>query len=265
MTKRNKLIIGNWKMFKDMHGAVTDFSLLAELVKSHSWDGMKIGVAAPSVFLSELCRKTANVVSLFSQNAHWEKEGAFTGEISIPMLQSVHVEGSLVGHSERRQFFGETNVTAGKRVGALLHAGMRAVLCVGESLQERESGLLEQILSAQITEALDATGLKHPHDFIGSNPDEPLFSIAYEPVWAIGTGKSASDQEAQQAHQFVRQVVASYFDLETANKIQILYGGSVKADNVHTFLSCPDVDGALVGGASLEPNAFVQLCLNACV
>lgn len=263
MINRKKMIIGNWKMFKDMQTAVSDFSILVDLIRHQGFNDMCIGIAAPSVFLSELCRKTSNVLTLFSQNAHWEKEGAFTGEISVPMLKSIHVNGSLIGHSERRQFFGETNETAGKRVGALLKQGMKSVLCIGESLQERDSGLLEQVLSKQIAEALNATGLKNAHDFVGSNPLEPLFSIAYEPVWAIGTGKSATEKEAQQAHKFIRSFLAEYFSQEVSEKIQLLYGGSVKVENIKKFISCADIDGALVGGASLNPQQFAQLCENA--
>lgn len=261
MSSRKKLIIGNWKMFKNMQTAVHDFSEFSEMVSSRNLN-MEVGIAAPSIFLPELSRQTKNVISLLSQNVHWENEGAFTGEISVPMLQSAHVTGSLVGHSERRQFFGETNLTAGKRVGALLRAGMKAVLCIGESLKEREEARLEAVLSLQITEALNATGLKNSYEFLGSNPESPLFSIAYEPVWAIGTGKSASEKEAQEAHEFIRAQLSSYFNKETADKIQILYGGSVKVDNVASFVSCPDVDGALVGGASLDPKQFIKLCEN---
>jgi triosephosphate isomerase len=246
-----------------MQTAVSDFSILANLIQALSSSSLSVGIAAPSVFLSELCRKTSNVLTLFAQNAHWEKEGAFTGEISVPMLKSIHVNGSLIGHSERRQFFGETNETAGKRVGALLKQGMKSVLCIGESLQERDSGLLEQVLSKQIAEALNATGLKSAHDFVGSNPLEPLFSIAYEPVWAIGTGKSATEKEAQQAHEFIRSFLAQYFSREVSEKIQLLYGGSVKVENINKFISCADIDGALVGGASLNPQQFAQLCENA--
>ncbi len=187
-------------------------------------------------------------------------EGAFTGEVSPAMLKDLRVAGSLVAHSERRQLFGETDETAGKRMGSLLRQGLRAVLCVGETLEEREKGLLKEVLSRQIKVALRECGLREACEFIGCDPRAPLFSLAYEPVWAIGTGKSASPQEAQQAHQFIREELALYFKKEIVEQLRILYGGSVKPVNILDFLNCPDVDGALVGGASLKPVEFASLC-----
>lgn len=256
--KRNKLIVGNWKMYKKLSAAVADFNELVKFVAEKK-TSTEVGIAAPSVFLSELSRCTRNCVHLYAQNCHWEQEGAFTGEISAPMLKDISICGSLVAHSERRQFFGETNVSAGKRVGALLRNGLSAILCVGESLKQRELGQLKEILSCQIKEAFHASGLRNSYEFIGSNPNAPLFSIAYEPVWAIGTGKAATPAEAQEAHNFIRQEIANFFNEKTAKQIKILYGGSVKPSNAQDFLNCEDIDGALVGGASLIPTEFVKM------
>lgn len=255
---RKKLIIGNWKMYKILSTAVNDFQELANLVAKKNGQA-EVGIAAPSLFLTELSKRTLNCVSLYAQNSHWENEGPFTGEVSPSMLKDIHVCGSLVAHSERRQMFGETNTTAGQRVGALLRQGLKAVLCVGETLDQRESGKLVQILSSQIREALSASGLKNSFDFIGSNSESPLFSVAYEPVWAIGTGKAATPKEAQEVHKLIRNELACYFNMQTANKIKILYGGSVKPSNASDFLSCEDIDGALVGGASLQPQEFIKI------
>lgn len=257
--KRQKLIIGNWKMYKTLSSALSDFTELVTLIKEKNTTA-EIGIAAPSIFLPELARRTNNCVSLYAQNAHWENEGAYTGEISPLMLKEISVAGSLVAHSERRQFFGESNKTAGKRVGALLRYGLKTVLCVGETLEQRESGKLIETLSSQIREALTASRLRNSYEFIGANPASPLFSVAYEPVWAIGTGKAATAKEAQEAHQLIRRELACYFNAETANQIKILYGGSVKPANINDFIQCEDIDGALVGGASLVPSEFVKLC-----
>ena len=259
-SKRRKLVIGNWKMFKDATTASADFSQFSNLVAAQKLN-IEVGISAPSVFLSELARRTQNSVTLFAQNAHWAAEGAFTGEISVPMLKSILVSGSLVAHSERRQMFGETNESSGDRVGALIQAGLKAVLCVGETLQQRENGKLRQILSMQIEEAIAASGIRNAYEFMGTDPSNPLLSIAYEPVWAIGTGKAATSVEAQEAHAFIREVLSNYFDKDTSSKLQILYGGSVKQNNVKEYMSCPDIDGALVGGASLIPNDFFELCM----
>lgn len=257
---RKKMIIGNWKMFKDATSASSDFAEFSNLVLSQKLN-IEVGIAAPSVFLSELARKTQNSVTLFAQNAHWANEGAFTGEISVSMLKSILVLGSLVAHSERRQMFGETNESSGARVGALIRSGMKAVLCVGETLQQRENGKLCQTLTSQIEEAFEASGIRNAYEFMGTNPDNSLLSIAYEPVWAIGTGKAATSIEAQEAHSFIREVLSNCFGKETSARLQILYGGSVKLNNVKEYMSCPDIDGALVGGASLIPKDFFELCM----
>lgn len=257
--QRNKLIIGNWKMYKTLSTAIRDFNELVTLVSTKKGNS-EIGIAAPSIFLSELSTRCKNTINLYAQNVHWENEGAFTGEVSPTMLKELHVTGSLVAHSERRQMFGESNQTAGKRVGALLQNGLKAILCVGETFLQRETGKLAEILSSQIHDALIASNLRNSYEFIGSNPTSPLFSVAYEPVWAIGTGKAATPKEAQEAHRLIRQELARYFNDSTANRIKILYGGSVKPNNINDFLSCEDVDGALIGSASLVAADFAKMC-----
>ncbi len=169
-----------------------------------------------------------------AQNVHWEDEGAFTGEISPPLLLALGVEGAIVGHSERRQYFGETDTTVARRPHAALHAGLRVVACVGETEAQREAGETEDVLRRQVA-VLD------PH---------PNLVVAYEPVWAIGTGKTATPEIAQAAHAFIKSLLDA----------PVLYGGSVKADNADGLLSQPDVDGALVGGASLDIESFVTIC-----
>lgn len=265
ITQRKKFLIGNWKMFKKQREAVADFTLLNQLIaqkKQHSpgWEKKEVGIAAPALFLAELASQNASCVNLYAQNAHWEEQGAFTGELSPSMLKSVGVQGSLVAHSERRSMFGETNATAGKRVGALLKAGMTALLCVGETLEERRAGHLQSVLAAQIQQAIQQAALSSAEQWIGSDVSRPHFLVAYEPVWAIGTGQSATAKEAQEAHLFIRQCLAKAFDVQFADMIPILYGGSVKSGNIQEFMTCSDVDGALVGGASLQPTEFAELC-----
>ena len=173
-------------------------------------------------------------IGVFAQNCHWEAEGAFTGEVSAPMLRELGVYGTLVGHSERRQYFGETDETVGKRVRAALDAGLHVIACVGETEAEREAGETEAVLRRQLAVL---------------EPDDNLV-IAYEPVWAIGTGKSATPQIAQAAHEIVRSVIDA----------PVLYGGSVKPENAAELLSEPAIDGALVGGAALDVDSFAAIC-----
>jgi triosephosphate isomerase (TIM) len=176
--------------------------------------------------------------TVFAQNVHWAAEGAYTGEVSAPMLQELGVAGAIVGHSERRQYFGETDETVARRTAAALEHELRVIACVGESLEERESGQMELVLRVQVEALADAVG---PHDAL---------VVAYEPVWAIGTGKTATPEQAQEAHAFVKSLL----------DVSVLYGGSVKPDNATELLSQAHVDGALVGGASLEVESFTAIC-----
>jgi triosephosphate isomerase len=226
------LIAGNWKMFK---GPADAGEFCRTLRDAQLPSGVDVVVCPPFVSLAVAAQALAGTeVGVFAQNCHWEAEGAFTGEVSAPMLRELGVYGTLVGHSERRQYFGETDETVGKRVRAALDAGLHVIACVGETESEREAGETEAVLRRQLAVL---------------EPDDNLV-IAYEPVWAIGTGKSATPQIAQAAHEVVRLVIDA----------PVLYGGSVKPENAAELLSQPAIDGALVGGAALDVDSFAAIC-----
>jgi triosephosphate isomerase len=225
------LIAGNWKMYKGPAEAA-EFCLG---LREAELDGVDVVVCPPYVSLTVAVQLLAGTeIAVAAQNVHWESEGAFTGEISVPMLRELGVYGTIVGHSERRQFFGETDETTAQRARAALAGGLFVIACVGETEQERERGETEEVLRRQVS-ALEA--------------DENLV-LAYEPVWAIGTGKTATPEIAQEAHAFVKSLL----------DVPVLYGGSVKPENAADLLSQPDVDGALVGGASLDLDSFTAIC-----
>lgn len=188
-------------------------------------------------------------IAVGAQNLYWEKQGAFTGEVSAPMIKAAGCSHVLVGHSERRQYFGETDATVLKRTLAALEEGLTPVVCVGETLDERESGSTEAVLATQLTDGL---GALTPEQF-------SRIIIAYEPVWAIGTGRTATPEIAEEAHRFIRQKVAEKFGDALAAGVRILYGGSVKPDNVNSLMACENIDGGLVGGASLKPSDFAKI------
>jgi triosephosphate isomerase (TIM) len=226
------LIAGNWKMFK---GPADTGAFCRELREVDLPDDVDVVVCPPYVSLEAAVQALAGTeVGVFAQNCHWELEGAFTGEVSAPMLQELGVYGTLVGHSERRQWFGETDETVARRVRTALVQGLHVIACVGESEAEREAGETDAVLRRQVG-VLEA--------------DENLV-IAYEPVWAIGTGKTATPEMAQQAHETIKAVL----------DLPVLYGGSVKPDNAAELMSQPAVDGALVGGASLDVESFAAIC-----
>jgi triosephosphate isomerase (TIM) len=226
------LIAGNWKMFK---GPDETASFCRALREQELPEGVDVAVCPPAVSLQAAVQTLADTdLAVCAQNVHWEADGAFTGEISAAMLQELGVYGTLVGHSERRQHFGETDETVAKRAAAALEAGLWVIACVGETEAEREAGETEAVLRRQVS-VLEA------HDRL---------VVAYEPVWAIGTGRTATPEIAQQAHAFVRSLL----------DVPVLYGGSVKPDNAAELLALPDVDGALVGGASLDVDSFVAIC-----
>ena len=202
--------------------------------------------AIPKV--SELVTQTQNI-KVGAQNMHWERSGPFTGEISPAMLRELFVRYVVLGHSERRAMFGETDEIVNRKVRAAYEEVLRPILCVGETLEQREKGQVEKVLSSQLRGSLAGVEAKELHETV----------IAYEPVWAIGTGKTATAGQAQEAHAFIRQILREISDEATAEKIRIQYGGSVKPDNARTLLSQPDIDGALVGGASLDPRSFAQI------
>jgi triosephosphate isomerase len=226
------LIAGNWKMFK---GAAEAGTFCRALRDSDLPEGVDVVVCPPYVSLAESVQALAGTeVGVFAQNCHWADEGAFTGEVSARMLQELGVYGSLVGHSERRQLFGETDESVGKRVRAALEAGLHVIACVGETEAEREAGETDEVLHRQLA-VLEA--------------DENLV-VAYEPVWAIGTGKTATPEIAEAAHETVKSVL----------DVPVLYGGSVKPENAGELMAMPAIDGALVGGASLDVDSFVAIC-----
>jgi triosephosphate isomerase len=198
-------------------------------------EGIEAVLCPPFVSLAAALESDHTV---FAQNVHWANEGAFTGEISAPMLRELGVAGSIVGHAERRQYFGETDETVARRAAAALEHGLRVIACVGESLEERESGQMELVLRVQVEAIADATG---PHERL---------VIAYEPVWAIGTGLTATADQAREAHQFVKSIL----------DVPVLYGGSVKPENAGELLAEDGVDGALVGGGSLDVESFTGIC-----
>jgi triosephosphate isomerase (TIM) len=223
------LIAGNWKMFKGP-GETRAF-----LERFRAPEGVDVVVCPPFVSLTAAVDSGHTV---YAQNAHWEPSGAYTGEVAPDMLAELGVQGTLVGHSERRQLFGETDEMVARRARAALAAGLGVIACVGETIEQRESGDTELVLKIQVEAIAFAAG---EHDGL---------VLAYEPVWAIGTGKVATPGQVREAHAFVKQLL----------DVPVLYGGSVKPENAEELLGVPDVDGALVGGASLEPESFAAIC-----
>ena len=246
---RKKIIAANWKM--QMTQSESEAFIITFLREIGDLDEVEIVIVPPFTALakvSELLSPTHNI-KVGAQNMHWERSGAFTGEISPAMLRELFVRYVVLGHSERRAMFGETDEIVNRKVRAALEELLRPILCVGETLAERERGEVEKVLSSQLRGSLAGVDAKALQETV----------IAYEPVWAIGTGKTASAAEAQEAHAFIREVLREISDDATAEKIRIQYGGSVKPDNARTLLSQPDIDGALVGGASLDPRSFAQI------
>ncbi|MCA2958964.1 MAG: triose-phosphate isomerase [Silvanigrellales bacterium] len=258
---RRKLVVGNWKMNKALGEGRDAFLAFEELTRTLQSD-VDVGLALPALMLPEVALRRRHV-RLYAQNVHWAKNGAFTGETPASHLAELSLSGSLVAHSERRQMNGETDATAGGRIAALLDSGLEAVFCVGETLVERESGRLKEVLTRQLEGAFTSAGLGRPDRALGADPNSPLLSVAYEPVWAIGTGKAATPVEAQEAHAFLRGELTRLWGQEAAARTRLLYGGSVTPANATAFFGCADIDGALVGGASLDPRGFADLCAQA--
>jgi triosephosphate isomerase len=265
VSTRRKIFIGNWKMNKLPQDAVAFCETFVPAVRAVTESGTAdIGLAAASLLLPAVSKQFSSI-RWYAQNCHWAESGAYTGEVSTAMLKSVEVCGSLVAHSERRQMCGETNQTAGQRAAALLAAGLQAVLCVGETLAERDSGRWEAVLESQLSEAFSAMGMSSSQTFsqllMGPDWGRPLLTIAYEPVWAIGTGRAATPAQAQEAHAFIRGWLSRTLGTEVGSHLRLQYGGSVTLQNVEELMSLPDIDGALVGGASLKAADFAELCV----
>jgi triosephosphate isomerase len=248
MKKRRPLIAGNWKMYKTPKEAAETARELDQRVASVV--GVDIMIAPTYTALAAVNAVIyQGPVALGAQNLFWEAEGAYTGEISARMLQSVGCTYCIIGHSERRQYFAETDQTVNKKIRAAIEAQLIPVFCVGETEKEREAGQTFSVLDKQVQKGLE----KLVSEELGT------LVIAYEPVWAIGTGKTATDDQAQEAHQFIRSLVQKNFGDARAESIRILYGGSVKPANIAALMEMPDIDGALVGGASLDAESFSQI------
>ncbi|OGX38768.1 MAG: triose-phosphate isomerase [Omnitrophica WOR_2 bacterium RIFCSPHIGHO2_02_FULL_52_10] len=250
---RKLIIAGNWKLNKTSREAIEFVTLLKRELCDIS--GVDIIVCPPATALSDVQDVlTDSNIALGAQNVYWEDEGAFTGEVSAPLLKDIGVQYVIIGHSERRQYFGETDETVNKRLAAALKHGLTPIVCVGENLTEREKGRTFEVLEKQCRGGLD-----------GLEADEvEKIIIAYEPVWAIGTGKTATAQQAQEAHKFIRDLLAEMYNDDTAQTVRIQYGGSVKPENSAQLMSQPDIDGALVGGASLKAETFTEIIKNSC-
>ncbi|NLE64482.1 MAG: triose-phosphate isomerase [Elusimicrobia bacterium] len=248
---RKKIIAGNWKMFKTAPEAVE----LVEGLKKElaGMNAVDVVVCPPFVHLSKAVEiLSGSGIAVGGQNLFWEDSGAFTGEISGTMLTSYGVKYVIIGHSERRQYFGETNETVNKRLRAALKNGLKAIVCVGENLAEREGGKTFDVVQDHVKGSL--AGL--------TKEDMLKVTIAYEPVWAIGTGKTATSAQAQEVHAFIRDILQKMFDKATADATRIQYGGSVKPENAAELMSQKDVDGALVGGACLKADSFTAIVKN---
>lgn len=249
---RIPLVVGNWKMYKRLSETEEFCRHLREQLADLS--GVEAAVAPPFTSLAAAARVLKGSPILVSaQNAFWAEWGAFTGEVSPPMLLDVGCRFSIIGHSERRRWFGETDESINKKIVALVKTGLIPIFCVGETLPEREAGKAFLIVETQIKAGLAGVKINKPQELV----------IAYEPVWAIGTGKTATPQQAQEMQAFIRQMIRGVFSPQLADALRILYGGSVKPDNILEIIAQEDVDGALVGGASLEINSFVQI-IKAC-
>lgn len=247
-TMRTPIIAGNWKLNKTISEAVALTTALKALVAEVS--GVEIIVAPPFTTLAAVRDAIADSnIRLSAQDVYSEDSGAFTGEVSAPMLKDVGCDYVIIGHSERRQYFGETNESVNEKVKAALAHGLKPIICVGEQLEERESGQTEAVIADHVTGG--TTGL--------SAAELLSCVIAYEPVWAIGTGKTATPAQAQEVHSFIRGLLTKAYSAEVASQVCIQYGGSVKPENASELMAQPDVDGALVGGASLEAESFAQI------
>ena len=259
MTSRRPLVAANWKM----HGSRASISALLEGYKSGGADGAGIGVESaaesaeievavcpPAVYIPQVARSLAGSgIAVGAQNLSRHESGAHTGEIAASMLRDCGCEYVIVGHSERRQLYGESNAVVAEKFRAARDGGLKAILCLGERKEERQAGVTEQVLAEQLDAVIEAAGIEAFADAV----------LAYEPVWAIGTGLTATPEQAQEAHNFIRLRLARHADA-MADKMRVVYGGSVKADNAAEIFAMADVDGGLVGGASLRADDFLNIC-----
>lgn len=249
MNARKPLIAGNWKMFKTPDQAEKDAARLAVL--ANGVKDVDVMIAPAFISIVPVSRALENSpVALGAQNMFWEDEGAYTGEISASMLKASECSHVIIGHSERRQYFGETDESVNKKIHASIDAGFITVMCVGETGDERDQKKTLNVLDKQLKQGLKG---------FSTDLADGALVIAYEPVWAIGTGKTATNEQAQEAHAYIRKVLEDILGKDLAKSTRILYGGSVKPANISQLMEKPDIDGALVGGASLDPEIFIQI------
>jgi triosephosphate isomerase (TIM) len=245
---RTPLIAGNWKMYKSVHDAVVFTKELRAIVKDLTEVDIVVAPAFTALHAVAEAARNSNI-EVAAQDVYWEREGAFTGEISGPMIKEAGAEFAIVGHSERRRLFGETDAIVNRKMQAALAAGLTPIVCIGETLDEREGGATLAVLDRQIKEGLDGVSAAQLGELV----------VAYEPVWAIGTGRNATAAQAAEAHAHIRKRVRQWFGGDAADRCRVLYGGSVKPDNIRELMGSEDVDGALVGGASLEVQSFSDI------
>jgi triosephosphate isomerase len=250
---RKKILAANWKM--NLTQSEAESYLESFLPEMRGVNDVEVVIIPPFTAISTLTAFSEKLqsVRIGAQNMHWEKSGAFTGEISATMLRALYVKYVVLGHSERRTLFGETDEIVNRKIKAALDAGLRPIFCVGETLRERDAGQVEQVLERQLREGLKGVGKKDFTEVI----------VAYEPIWAIGTGRTATPEQAEEAHLFIRSILANLSDQPTADRLRIQYGGSVKPENAEELMRQKNIDGALVGGASLDPRSFAEIIRSA--
>jgi triosephosphate isomerase len=245
---RTPLIAGNFKMFKTATETVSYVNELLQLIKDAR--GADVAIAPPFTSLAAAVQAAAgSAIAVAAQNVHWEREGPFTGEVSTAMIRDAGARYVIVGHSERRTLFGETNESVNKKTHAVLTAGLIPIVCIGETLEQRDRNETMAVLDRQIKDSLDRITGEQLSGMV----------LAYEPVWAIGTGRNATPAQAGEAHHHIRERLKQWFGLDASGRCRVLYGGSVKPDNIAKLIAEPDVDGALVGGASLDPKSFFAI------
>lgn len=240
-------MVANWKMNKTRDDALAFIYAINESLPSS--DKVETVICAPSILLRDLVKRQGDNLRIGAQNMYFEDFGAFTGEVSPVMLQTTGVEYVIVGHSERRSLFGETDDMVNRKVKAALNHNLKPILCVGETLEQRELGITSSVIRKQLELALDGVEIKDVTNVI----------IAYEPIWAIGTGKTASAKDAEEECKNIRIAIKELYNAYTADETKVLYGGSMKPSNAKELLAMPNIDGGLVGGASLDPNSFLEL------
>ncbi|MDF9824583.1 triosephosphate isomerase [Breznakia sp. PF5-3] len=238
---RKPIIVGNWKMNK----TIAEAKAFIEACDGNAHDGATFGVATSFIALNDANKAAKNLI-VAAENCHFEDNGAFTGEVSVPMLEEINVKYCIIGHSERREMFGDTDETVNKKAKRLIDANITPILCIGETEAQYDAGETEAVIRKQLTGSLADLCSKCVSNMV----------IAYEPIWAIGTGKSATKEDAQKCCAIVRDQVKVMYGEDAANAVRIQYGGSVKPDNIVEYMACPDIDGALIGGASLKEDSF---------